>query len=274
MDFSTLAIVGILGGAAWLYFTRSSALIPAVSKPLTPTSTMPSVAASPVSTISAPAQSSAVVNPGTVMTVAPPPPPPRAVRRTNIPSDLELMMHEIPQAENQKWAADPRVETMLSSMRLNEGANDNCSGYSPTSPMTFAQLGLTGGATAVGITASILGPASAAAAAVPFIGAAIGVVALIQGIFSHHAAAVKRQAQIDCAATAAANNALNEIDAALASGQFTAEHAREAWESVYQQFQSYVGPLSNDAPGKCNAPCGFTHILRAIIDKYEAMYGV
>jgi hypothetical protein len=171
------------------------------------------------------------------------------------------------------WESQYGTLQMMAQMRLSASSTDNCSGFS-SSNVTFQEVaGLSSTAATTGI--SIAASAGAvAASAVPFVGIGVAIVGLVTQIFSAHKKKVQEQAQLDCAMVAAVNNALDEIDSALASGTLTPTQAQQGWETIYTQAQQTVAPMIKDSSSSCNGPCILIHVLRAILNKYEYEYGV
>lgn len=282
MDPETLIILGLIGGAAWLYF-QGSQLSPVsfqssptpTTAPLTPGTTIaatsPAVAAaatSPGTTIPA----SSAISSGGGTTVAP--------ASSGLPSDQTFLNAVAPPAgvknwETASWESQFLTLQMMQQMRLDASATDsNCSGFSSTS-VTFQQIaGLATTGVTTGISIAAAAGSAVAGAAIPFVGIGVAIAGLVMGIFSAHKKKVQEQAQLDCAGVAATNNALDEIDSALASGSITPSQAQTGWETVYSQFVSTVSPMLKDSSSQCNGPCILKHVLRAIVNKYEYIYGV
>lgn len=270
MDPETLLLLALIGGAAYLYFQGS----PSSSVAMPPASLTPATTTTPTTTpTTAPA-----LNPGTTIpassaqapgggtTVAP--------KAASVPSDQTFLNQVAPvdpagakDWATASWEAQYLTLSMMQQMRLTASATDSgCSSFS-SSNVTFQE------ASGIGMEG-----ASVAAAFVPVIGpfVAIGgaIVGLVQNIFAAHKKKVAEQAQLDCAGVAAANNVLDEIDSALASGSLTPAQAKAGWEAVYSQFQQTVAPMIKDDSSHCNGPCILLHVLRAILNKYEYIYGV
>jgi hypothetical protein len=112
-------------------------------------------------------------------------------------------------------------------------------------------------ATAGGLALKFAGVAGPAAPAVMAVGALLEV---FGAIFAHHAAAVQKEQSTLCAAVPAANQALQVIDEAVASGAATPQQAISALQAMPGQFQSEVGAIYQD----CNAACVMTDELKAI----------
>lgn len=289
-------IIGLIGGAAYLYFAGA----PAATTPLPTLTSTPIAASSPTPTLSTGLATSTtptipaypvsaslpgVASPGTTMSSQP-------LAAGSTPPDSYF----IAQAQaiytqgtglsgtNKYFVNFTNMLTAaLASLTLSP-TGDNCSGFS-SSNVSFSSLAQLGGtAASAGLTVGGLigGPGSVAAGvastAIPIIGIGVAVVTLIAGIFAHHAAKVKAQAQYDCAMTAACNNAWSEITNAIQQGQLTAAQAYQAFEAVYTQATSLLtsspAPPNGPKPGDCNNPCNLLIICRAVTNKFEAMYGL
>lgn len=288
MDPVTLLILGLVGGAAYLYFAGA----PAVATELPTLSSTPVAASSPTPTLTTgsvmsttPTISAAPVSaasPGTTMSSTP-------LTSSAIPPDSYFLAQGQAAYTQGTGLKSPNkyftdfsnmLSAALASLTL-APTGDNCSGFS-SSNVSFASLtGLAGTGASAGIAAAgIIGGAGSAAAgiasvAVPVIGIGVAVASLIIGIFAHHAAKVKEQAQLDCAMTAACNNAWSEIASAIQQGQLTAAQALSAFETTYSQAAALVAPMSNGPKqGDCNNPCNLTLICRVVTNKFEAMYGL
>jgi hypothetical protein len=156
----------------------------------------------------------------------------------------------------------------------------DCSASGQSSNVKLAQMAggmaLTGVNAAAMMSASVmaaLGGAAILGAATLGIGALIGLFPLL---FSHHAAAVKKEQSILCSAVPAANNYLAIIDQAVNNGQATPQHAIDALSSLLSDFDSQVAPIRhgvdpNDS-GECNAACVISTQLKAIVLLKQSQY--
>jgi len=119
----------------------------------------------------------------------------------------------------------------------------------------------------IAATGAKLAPIAGPAAPAVVIGAAI--VGLFGTIFGHHAAAVKKEQNVLCTAVPAANNYLQLIQQAVASGQSTPQQGIDALNSLVADFTSAVGSIlkgsSPAASGSCNAACVVIAELKAIV---------
>jgi hypothetical protein len=123
----------------------------------------------------------------------------------------------------------------------------------------------------VGILASttVISTATAALAGAFTMGAG-AIIAVIGLIFAHHAAAVKQEQQLGCAAIAAANNSIQLINAAVANGQATPQDASTALSTLVTQIQSYMSPSIKHNP--CNADCEVLTIYKAIVIYQQSVF--
>lgn len=138
------------------------------------------------------------------------------------------------------------------------------------------QLALTGINTAAALSTSVaaaLGGAVVLGAATLGIGAIIGLFPLL---FGHHAAAVKKEQSVLCAAVPAANNYLAIIDQAVQEGKATPQQAIQALASLVSDFQSQVSSIIHGSnpmsSGECNAACVMLSELRAIVLVKQSAY--
>ena len=161
----------------------------------------------------------------------------------------------------------------------------------PTSNVNLFQTvsGLALGTTSAGVgilaatTAISTATAAIAGAATMGVGAIFAVIDLI---FAHHAAAVKRDLAFGCAAIPAVNNSFALVAQAVANGSITpATAAAGLWE-IYTQFMqaggangSASGPSGipgggtaiNNSP-YCNSNCEISVLLYAMILYWQAQY--
>lgn len=100
--------------------------------------------------------------------------------------------------------------------------------------------------------------------------------AIFSVVFGHHAAAVKKEQSILCAAVPAANQSLQLIDEAISSGQATPQQAMDAIDSLVSGFRSAIAPILHGADptvsGECNAACVMLSQLRAIALVKKSQY--
>lgn len=306
----------LVGGAAYLTFAQPSATsaqnsptptitslpsAPGATAPLASSGSNPNLSPPPTSTnpsiTSILSTSPATTNGGSTSTLSIPQTPANAgstsivstapampTQQANIPPD-SYFVQQLQAAYTQATGISSGkfftyitnlATACLASLALQTGSGDNCSGYSaPNVGMTALGLSQVGAQSGLSIAASAgLLTAGAAGIATAGIGLAVAAVA---SIFAAHAAKVKAQAQYDCAAVAAANNAISQIRQAISQNLLSAQGAYQALESVYsgvvQLLQSSPAP-PNTGQGHCNNPCNLIFVTRAVVDKFEAMYGL
>jgi len=99
---------------------------------------------------------------------------------------------------------------------------------------------------------------------------AIGAISeVFAAVFGHHAAAIKKEQSILCAAVPAANQTLQLIDQAVQAGQATPQQAIAALNAMPAQFDAQVASIRKgadpNASGECNAACVMSTALKAIV---------
>jgi hypothetical protein len=122
--------------------------------------------------------------------------------------------------------------------------------------------------------------APTAFAAGPIVGgivlAGAAILAVFGHIFGHHAAAVKKEQSVLCAAIPAAQDAMSVIDQAVSSGQVTPDQAIAALDNVVAGFRQAVAPIIHGADptvsGECNAACVNLSQLRAAVLVKQSQY--
>lgn len=149
----------------------------------------------------------------------------------------------------------------------------SASGVSTTVKLAQTASGLALTGTTIGLTAA--GTFTAAALA-PWTLGISAIIGLFPIIFGHHAAAVKKEQSVLCAAVPAANNYLQIIDQAVQSGQATPQQGQSALDSLVSDFQSQVASIIHGADpmssGECNAACVELSKLRAIVAYKKSVY--
>jgi hypothetical protein len=189
------------------------------------------------------------------------------------------------------WAAQMRAGTLVD---VNAGQIVNASGgpiYVPGTSDCAAAAGtgqsgnvklaqVSGSLALTGINvAAALSTTVATALGTALAPATLGISALIglfPLLFGHHAAAVKKEQSILCAAVPAANNYLQIIDDGVNTGKVTPQHGIDALNSLLSDFQSAVSPImqgSSPAQGKsCNAACVVYNALKAVVIYKTSQY--
>jgi hypothetical protein len=142
--------------------------------------------------------------------------------------------------------------------------------YSPCSGQASGLLKATTALQAIGTMTMKVAPEAGPAA--PFLAIGGAIANLFGSIFGGHAAAVGREQAALCAAIPAANQFLQQIDQALASGQVTASQASSLLDQVVQQYESGVAPIIKMSNSSCNAACVYLRELQAIVAKRKAQY--
>jgi hypothetical protein len=178
--------------------------------------------------------------------------------------------------QNNTWLS--KAEDQIAAGQFDIGwYSPSCAGQAAPNLNLFSTAsGLALGTTSAAV--GVLGPSGAAlipAAAVPVIGwvvAGVGaIVGLISAIFTHHAAAVKRDLSFGCSALPAVNNAFSVIAKAVQDGQIQPADAASALDQIYSEFQSAGGAAINDSPW-CNSNCEMGVVLQGMVIYWKAQY--
>jgi hypothetical protein len=107
-----------------------------------------------------------------------------------------------------------------------------------------------------------------ATAAIAGVGVIIGIVALI---FAHHAAAVRQEDQIYCAALPAASNAFEVIQTGVQDGTLTPAQGSAALDALLANFEHAIAPSYGHSPF-CNALCEQKIMLDAYVRYWKSQY--
>jgi hypothetical protein len=172
------------------------------------------------------------------------------------------------------WIMAPNQPQVAQRRLMASAWSPNCA----TQPKPNMNLFTTAGGLALSTAATGTGIATATGALAAGTGAMLGaatmgaglVVSVIGMIFAHHTAAVREEQALGCAAIAAANNALDVIDKAIAAGQTTPDAAASALDALVSNFSSNVGPMVQHNP--CNANCELIVLLKAIVIYTKSIY--
>ena len=140
-----------------------------------------------------------------------------------------------------------------------------------------AASGVSGGAQNLQLAGKAGGLALTGAQAIGIVGAPFslgislaisGIVGIFSTIFNHHAKAVAKEQSVLCTAVPAANNYLDVIDQAVASGAASAQKALQALDSLSSDFRSAVSGIYKS----CNAACVMQMCLDAALATQRAKY--
>jgi hypothetical protein len=165
------------------------------------------------------------------------------------------------QTQNQAWLSAAESAVANANIDVTGGFGPDCTGQT-AQPLNLFQTvsGLALGTTAA--TVGVLASPSVAlipAAAVPVVGwivAGVGaIIGLIDAIFEHHAAAVKRDLAFGCSAIPAVNNAMAVIIKGVQNGTILPADAANSLQEIYSQFMA-AGGASGSASGPGGIPSG------------------
>lgn len=166
------------------------------------------------------------------------------------------------QFQDQTWLQDAENAIQTATIPITGGFGPQCAGIA-AQPVNLFQTasGLALGTTSagIGILASTTVIAATTAAIAGAITMGVGVIiAVIDLIFAHHAAAVKRDLNFGCSVWPAVNNAFQLIATAVQNNQMSPANAA-ALPEIYSQVMS-AGGASGTASGPGNIPSGGTSI--------------
>lgn len=167
------------------------------------------------------------------------------------------------QFQDQTWLQDAENAIQTATIPITGGFGPQCAGIA-AQPVNLFQTasGLALGTTSagIGILASTTVIAATTAAIAGAITMGVGVIiAVIDLIFAHHAAAVKRDLNFGCSVWPAVNNAFQLIATAVQNNQMSPANAAAALPEIYSQVMS-AGGASGTASGPGNIPSGGTSI--------------
>lgn len=147
-----------------------------------------------------------------------------------------------------------------------------CAGIIEKNPdLSLTQAaGSIAGASTGAVAAATAGTAVGTALGVATLGIGV-VVAIISLIFAHHAAAVAEEQNLECVATAGANNSMNVLAQGVSSGQIAPADAVTALNTLYSQYAAMVKPSWGTSPW-CNANCELQILMQAMVLYWQAQY--
>lgn len=147
----------------------------------------------------------------------------------------------------------PEIDSVVKGL----GLGASLEGITTTGAEIAGQLGVTAGTQiASKLAAFAAGPWGIAIAGISI---AVGFVA---ALFNHHAEAVAKEQTYLCAAFGPANQLLDAIDAAVATGQLSAADAASRLEELATAFAQWTEPVTQN----CNEGCILRFELRANIE--------
>lgn len=182
------------------------------------------------------------------------------------------------------------VESEIASGQINlQAYSSSCGNIAPNVNLFQTATGLAVGTTGAGIgiaaSAGVIAAATAGLATAALMG--VGVIfAVIDLIFAHHAAAVKRDLNFGCSVIPAVNNAFALINQAVQNGQTTPANAAAALDQIYSKYMSAGGASGsasgpggipgggtaiNDSP-YCNSNCEISVAIYAMVLYWKAQY--
>lgn len=137
-----------------------------------------------------------------------------------------------------------------------------------------------GGSSAVSLKPAIMAVASGIALklapltgpAAPFVALGATALGLFATLFAGHAAAVRKEQQVECAAMPAANDGLMAIQQAVQNGTFSPADGKAALAQLYTDFRQQVSSILKDNSSQCNAACVLSKQLKAAIAEMSSQF--
>jgi hypothetical protein len=114
--------------------------------------------------------------------------------------------------------------------------------------------------------APLTGPAA------PFVALGAAAVGLFATLFAGHAAAVRKEQQVECAAMPAANDGLTAVYNAVQNGTFSPADGKAALAQLYSDFRQQVSSILKDNSSQCNAACVLSKQLKAAIAEMSSQF--
>lgn len=114
--------------------------------------------------------------------------------------------------------------------------------------------------------APLTGPAA------PFVALGAAAVGLFATLFAGHAAKVRKEQQVECAAMPAANDGLTAIYQAVQNGTISPADGKAALAQLYTDFRQQVSSILKDNSSQCNAACVLSKQLKAAIAEMASQF--
>ena len=188
--------------------------------------------------------------------------------------------------QNPVWIS--AVEAVIEAAKLNDDPSCATSTVPPLNLFSTASgLALTTATTTTGLLSATGAIAASTGALLGAATMGVGLIVSVIGmIFQHHAQAVKRDLNFQCAAVPAVNNAFAVIASAVQNGSATPADAAQALPEIYSNYMSaggasgsISGPGSipgggtpiNDSP-YCNSNCEISIQLLAMVFYWQSQY--
>lgn len=172
------------------------------------------------------------------------------------------------------------AQQSLQTMRIQYAAQTTSCGQQPSGGISDFGLANQG----VQIGTQIAEGISSATKAIPLVGGIVSdVVSVIGSLFDGHAQAAAREQATLCAATAAVNQTLDQIDALVSSGQLSSSQYQSAFQTVYTKLVQMDASVAQGCPpstatgaaaNKGNEACIVNRVFQAIAEKRLAQLGI
>jgi hypothetical protein len=136
---------------------------------------------------------------------------------------------------------------------------------------------IAGGAsqTAISLASHFAQAGSSLASAIPIVGSIVSAfTSIFSSITQHHATAVANEQQAACEISQLAGQTIPQIDAAVRSGQITAQQGIDLMDKLVAQCKEILVPVTGAGSGghPCNAGCCYQHQLDCHADFARSYY--
>ncbi len=108
--------------------------------------------------------------------------------------------------------------------------------------------------------------------AAPFVALGAAALGLFSTLFAGHAAAVRKEQQVECATIPAANDSLNAIYAAVKNGTMSPADGKSALSQLYTEFRQQISSILQEDSSHCNAACVVSKELKAAIAEMSSQF--
>ena len=124
--------------------------------------------------------------------------------------------------------------------------------------------------TGAGIALSIVGGLKMIPTPVTVIGGAI--IGIFASIFAHHAQAVAKEQQVECAAVPAFNDTLSAIADAVSAGTITPQQGIASLSQALTDFQNAISQIMRNDSSNCNAGCVWWKCAQAAVAEMQSQF--
>lgn len=191
-----------------------------------------------------------------------------------LPAIEQVLSASVPSGQGNvtAWKALARACLIARTLLYCKSTPGDCNTTPTGTKNALAGLQTAGQVSSLGIStgssiATILGVGSTAAIGAATLGAGLALTVVLD-VLEHHAAAEQTQATVLCNLCPQFSAGIQAVDAAVFSGQITAQQGEAYLQQLAQQFKSAVAPYTKT----CNAFCGYGAIMSAMATYSSQLY--